>query len=984
MIPEEYPMTASRTRTAKAGTSNHFIDNVRDALLRGGRLTKWKGKVASIAPLMGADLGETLVATADAVSSRLSTLTGRLSTRLASGASVAALSAALLVAPSVAPITLTGGAGQAMAGSCAPGANAGEWTCTGAADPATDMPQTPQSAPGGNLVVSTDSSFGITTAASDAITLTNAVGDGSITFTDNNTSVITGYYNGIFAFNYGTGVLSVTSTGAATGTGYFSNGIYASNDGTDLTIASADASGEAYGIRASNYGIGALSVTSTGTATGTSLYGIRARNDGTGTSLTIVSNDASGGYFGIGAINYGTGALSVTSNGTATGTNVNSSGIYAYNSSNGMGLTIVSNDASGEYYGIGARNYGTDLTIVSNDASGGFFGIGAINRGTGATSITVTGDVTGGTSYGIFTQTGAGGMTAITLDNGANVSSAAGLAIYNDAGASDTIVKTGAAVSGDIVLSEGSDNLTFAGGDFSGVTLFDGGDDLNTAVDTDILTFAGSSGALVGAKVTKWENLVIGTGSTISFSDGAVTVGDITDTLTGLAIQAGGTLNAVGGLALDAHLTNNGTVTTQDGVVGDIITVAGNYAGTGLLLLDANTATTTGDTLVINGDVISGGTTVRAQSTTPNALLSSDLVAVTVVGTSMEGDFVGALTSGAFDYSLVKAGNDFVFSVASKAVNSTGAVYEAAPSVLGAFNRLPTLEQRAGQRQWAGQSVARAEGQPITGAWVRFSGDKLDATTTTGSSIDSSTWGLQTGADFAVEPSDAGQWVLGVTGQYGQVSSTVTSALGFGTIDAEGFGVGATATWYGNTGTYVDLQGQINWIDSDIASSAAGSLTEGELSRAYALSAEVGHRFALNETSALVPQAQLTWGRVDGGSFTDSAGNAVDLGSNDRTIGRIGLAYEYTPDTATDGNQTKAYVIGNILHDFSGDSSVNVAGADLSTGAAETTWGEIGLGGSYAMDANTTLYGEAAYRASFDGSSANNGLSGTVGLRIQW
>jgi hypothetical protein len=37
-------MAASRTRTAKAG--NHVIDNVRDALLRGGRLTKWKGKGA--------------------------------------------------------------------------------------------------------------------------------------------------------------------------------------------------------------------------------------------------------------------------------------------------------------------------------------------------------------------------------------------------------------------------------------------------------------------------------------------------------------------------------------------------------------------------------------------------------------------------------------------------------------------------------------------------------------------------------------------------------------------------------------------------------------------------------------------------------------------------------------------------------------------------------------------------------------------------
>jgi outer membrane autotransporter protein len=164
----------------------------------------------------------------------------------------------------------------------------------------------------------------------------------------------------------------------------------------------------------------------------------------------------------------------------------------------------------------------------------------------------------------------------------------------------------------------------------------------------------------------------------------------------------------------------------------------------------------------------------------------------------------------------------------------------------------------------------------------------------------------------------------------------------------------------------------------------AGSLAKGQSVKAYALSAEVGHRFAISETATLVPQAQLMWGRIDGGAFTDSQGNAVDLGSDDRTIGRIGLAYEYAPNKAAGGNQTKAYVIGNILHDFSGGSSVKVAGTTLSTKAAEKTWAEIGVGGSYAIDENKTLYGEAAYRTSFSGSSDNNGLSGTVGLRIQW
>ncbi len=49
----------------------------------------------------------------------------------------------------------------------------------------------------------------------------------------------------------------------------------------------------------------------------------------------------------------------------------------------------------------------------------------------------------------------------------------------------------------------------------------------------DTLTFAGSSGAVTGATVVNWENVVIGTGSTISFADNALSAGSLT-------INAGG------------------------------------------------------------------------------------------------------------------------------------------------------------------------------------------------------------------------------------------------------------------------------------------------------------------------------------------------------------------------------------------------------------------------------------------------------------
>lgn len=126
------------------------------------------------------------------------------------------------------------------------------------------------------------------------------------------------------------------------------------------------------------------------------------------------------------------------------------------------------------------------------------------------------------------------------------------------------------------------------------------------------------------------------------------------------------------------------------------------------------------------------------------------------------------------------------------------------------------------------------------------------------------------------------------------------------------------------TGTYVDVQGQLMWLDSDISSSAGGSLIKDVSSKAYALSVEIGHRIALSETTRLIPQGQLSWGRVDGDSFTDTGSTTVDPGSNDTTTGRLGLAYEYVADEAT------FYGIGNIVHDFGGDSTVDAGAASLS------------------------------------------------------
>jgi len=822
----------------------------------------------------------------------------------------------------------------------------------------------------------------------------NAVGNASVTWLGGSYTSTSGGRQGavIWAFSRGTGTTSAEMNGG-TGDlrGEFSRGIYSYILNTENTAAatasfnggSLDLSGaDSIGVYALTTGLGSASasmsggsiemigdggagvrsevqigegssiVTVTGgtiTATGPGTSGLLARNRGTGAADVLVSGDSivtASGEDAIGILVDGaTYAVVVDDTASVTGGSGSGVGIYTLSVADSSGTIVI----------------GADATV---DGSAGAAGIG---DGAGNTIVTTTGIVMGDAILGlgndVFNLTG-GTYTGDIYGDGTDASLDDG---------KDTFNWSGGDLNSGFFGGNGSDATTiFAGANYDGTETFDGGDDYGTADGwIDTLTFQGQTATTTGALVINWENVIID-GGTMTFSDNMLEVGS--DVGTGLSL-INGTLNAAGGFNLIGNMINAGTLTTQDGVVADAVTVSGDYTGTGGLLVDVNTSEDTADILDIAGDS-SGITQLVVSNTTPAAATGNDITVITVAGTSSISDFVlagGPLAAGAYDYNLAYDPGAFV--LRSLGVNGTGAVYEAAPSVLAGFNRLSTLEQRVGQRQWAGSDAASGAMQP-SGAWLRFMGDRTDLAADTGTNTSTDSWGLQAGIDFNIEPSENGQWVLGVTGQYGTSNASVTNALGFGDIDSEGYGLGLTATWYGNGGTYFDAQGQINWISSDFSSMAGVSLATGQDSTAYALSAEVGHRFALSETATLIPQAQLVWGQVDGASFTDTAGNAVDLGSNSSTMGRLGLAYEHTGDDGT------FYAIGNILHDFSGANTVDVAGASLSSDTGET-WGEIGFGGSVAVNETTNFYGEVSYRQAFDNSDSN-ALAATAGISIKW
>jgi hypothetical protein len=260
--------------------------------------------------------------------------------------------------------------------------------------------------------VSTVSGFGVNTASGNAITVT---GDGALSFTDiyastikttasatslyvhaladdgptpgsitiNANSTITGGEAGIFAFNNGTGATTVTANGDVTAT----DAAIASVDitATSVTITTGTGStitGGEFGIIVDHNGTGGVTITADGTVTGTGGYGITVGDGSTATNLSITTGTGSnitGGTYGIHARNLGSGYTSITANGNVTGTT--GEGIYAYNGTSATNLSIT--------------------TGTGSNITGGTQGIFVKNFGTGYLSITANGGVTGTTGPGI-------------------------------------------------------------------------------------------------------------------------------------------------------------------------------------------------------------------------------------------------------------------------------------------------------------------------------------------------------------------------------------------------------------------------------------------------------------------------------------------------------------------------------------------------------------------------------------------------------
>lgn len=697
-----------------------------------------------------------------------------------------------------------------------------------------------------------------------------------------------------------------------------------------------------------------------------------------GTELDIDALTALDNYQLInGATLNGIGAL--TEDITVTGSTLNLTGGQVQGTlANGVSLqagtaTIVGTRISSDRVGL----------VLSHDSAGL---VGATASVTGAT---VTGVQYGATVNGLSVLTLVGSSLEGTGSNAAGLRLLDGTVKASDS--TITGAKNGIRINFDPSV-EGRNTLdlsdeTHVVGLNGSAILVAGSSSSTSAADITVRnqsTLTGSNGTLMEVTTGAEGNLTVDNSNLIGniVADGTstanVTLQNLA-TLTGklenvqsLAVNSNARWIMDGNAAVENLSLSGGGV--QFGKPGDFYSLSvANLSGTGGTFYMYNNFTT-GEisTLTVTGNASgnhlvaleSSGTEPVAAGSTPVVHIGAGDASFALAG--------GRVSLGAFDYDLIKHGNndwylDTTSRVISPGTQSVMALFNAAPTVW--YGELSTLRSRMGD-------IRMDQGQ--AGGWMRAYGNKFDVSASSGVSYQQNQQGLSFGADAPLPLGD-GQWLVGLLGGYSKSDLDLSGGTS-GTVNS--YYLGAYTTWMDpQSGYYFDGVLKFNRFQNESKVQLSdGTQTKGRYdNNGVGASLEFGRHIALANEYFVEPFTQLS-GLVVGGKDYHLDNDLSAEGENTHSLlAKVGATAGRNFNLG-EGKVVQPYVRAAYVHEFANNNKVEVNN-NLFNNDLSGSRGELGAGVAVTLTDTVSVHADFDYS---NGDKIEQPWGANVGVRYSW
>ena len=437
----------------------------------------------------------------------------------------------------------------------------------------------------------------------------------------------------------------------------------------------------------------------------------------------------------------------------------------------------------------------------------------------------------------------------------------------------------------------------------------------------------------------------------LQFTNGAYWDMKGNSSLTGLTVGKGSVVNMTadsgryGSLQVDNLTAADGTFVMNAGAVD----VGGSYSDK--LTIDKNSAAGTNTIKIVS----TGGLEDAARNHT-----------VLVKGAAADTKFAvsdSVYANGLYEFDLTLADKEnngkydwIIDSLEKNTVDSVNTMVSANQVAYTAWiDGNGTLRQRLGELQSGADN----------GVWARMFGGKLG-----GDEFTNKYKTYQLGYD-----AQAGDWRVGAAYEYSDGSLNYTSGSGENKIGA----VSLYGTLQGKDNSILDIVVKRGRIYGDVDVYGKYS-DQGDYSTdATSIGVEYTKRFDGGNNVYFEPQAQLTFGRIDGYDYVSAKGIRVAYDDINSLIGRLGIV------AGKAFSRGDVYVKASLLHEFSGNSSVAMLAANGESYSADKdygdTWLEVGIGGNITLGKNCELYGDV--ERSFGGDVTKN-WGANVGFRYSF